>query len=372
MFAACSKDSDNNDNGGNGGNGGNGNKPVIPTNTIALDNQQKSISSAQYEKTGENSYTLTLFLSDDKKERVELELNENLHMKGNTIDLKQTTTDDFWIITYYASYNGEAYILFEANGSSEFDVPFLEGTLTVKGKPNEQININLKNGRLKDKNGKERTFSINYSGKMEEYKARYGVLIGGVELTSSNYQNINSTTFPAITGGKVTYDPISGILTLDGATIKATGKDVHAIEQPESTTATLTIVLKNSNTLNSQKRSSISVDGASLCITGKGSLTINPSQGIRSIYTKRDLTIEGGCSIVANSQMGVYGTLTINKANVHVTQKDASAIVAINPINLIDCKVVFPEGAKEGLYENYYTFVKDGNFCKEVKIEISK
>lgn len=169
MFAASSKDSDNNDNGGNGGNGGNGNKPVIPTNTITLDNQQKSISSAQYEKTGENSYKLTLFLSDDKKERVELELNENLHMKGNSIDLKQKTTDGFWVITYYASHNGEAYLLFEANGSSELDVPFLEGTLTVKGKPNEQININLKNGRLKDQNGEERTFSINYSGKMENY-----------------------------------------------------------------------------------------------------------------------------------------------------------------------------------------------------------
>ena len=208
---------------------------------------------------------------------------------------------------------------------------------------------------------------------IEVPKGNYGVLIGGVELTSENYQKINKDNFPAITGGTVAYDPIQRVLTLDGATINATGKGAPALRQPQgATTATLTIVLKNSNTLNSKESAGISVDGASLRITGKGSLTINPSQGIRSIYTKRDLTIEGGCSIVANSQMGVYGTLTINKANVHVTQKDFAAIKAWNRIKLIGCKVVTPEGAKEGPYSDFYTFLKDGDFCKEVKIEISK
>ena len=205
---------------------------------------------------------------------------------------------------------------------------------------------------------------------MEEHKARYGVFIGGVELTSSNYQNINSTTFPAITGGKVTYDPISGILTLDGATIKATGKDVRAIKQLQGTTATLTIVLKNSNTLNSKESAGISVDGASLLITGKGSLTINPNQSKVSIFVKRDLTIEEGCSIEESTQIVVDGIFTINKANVHVTEKDVPAFGVFGKINLIGCEVVFPEGAKEGLYknQNYYTFLKDSNPCEEVEI----
>ena len=202
--------------------------------------------------------------------------------------------------------------------------------------------------------------------------ANYGVLIGGVELTSENYQKINKDNFPAITEGTVSYDPIQRILTLDGATIEATGEKVCAIEQLQGTTATLTIVLKNENTLNSEKSVGIAVDAANLRITGKGSLTINTNETQASIYAKRDLTIEGGCSIEASTQIGVYKTLTINKANVHVTEKNDPAIVAINLINLIDCKVVFPEGATKGTYDGYYTFVKDGKECKEVNIEISK
>lgn len=203
-------------------------------------------------------------------------------------------------------------------------------------------------------------------------KGNYGVLIGGVELTSDNYQKINKDNFPALKSGTVTYDPIQRILTLDGATINATGEEVRAIEQPESTTATLTIVLKNKSTLKSQASSGIYVGAASLRITGKGSLTINPNQSRVSIFVKRDLTIEEGCSIEASTQIAVGGTLTINKANVHVTEKDAPAIVARNSIKLIDCKVVAPQGAKEDPGKDYYTFVKDGEPCKEVKIEISQ
>ena len=205
---------------------------------------------------------------------------------------------------------------------------------------------------------------------IEVPKGNYGVLIGGVELTSDNYQKINKDNFPAITEGTVTYDPIQRILTLDGATIEATGEKVCAIQQPEGTTATLTIVLKNSNTLNSEESYGIYLNAASLLITGDGSLTINPNQEIRSISAEKDLTIEGGCSIEASTQIGVYKTLTINKANVHVTEKDVPAFGVFGKINLIGCEVVFPEGAKEGLYknQNYYTFLKDSNPCEEVEI----
>ena len=204
---------------------------------------------------------------------------------------------------------------------------------------------------------------------IEVPKGNYGVLIGEVELTSDNYQKINKDNFPAITEGKVTYDPIQRILTLDGATIEATGEEVCAIQQPEGTTATLTIVLKNSNTLNSKESVGILVKEASLRITSEGSLTINTNSRNVSIFIKKGLTIEGGCSIVANTLIVVYGTLTINRANVYVKEDGYPAFKSYGEIKLIGCKVVTPEGATEGKYDDFYTFVKDGNFCKEVKIK---
>ena len=209
-------------------------------------------------------------------------------------------------------------------------------------------------------------------------KGNYGVFIGGVELTSENYQNINSTNFPDLKSGTVTYDPIKRVLTLDGVTVEATGKDVAAIKQLEGTTATLTIVLKNNNTLSSEKHFSIYVEDANLRITGdKGFLKIAHKKEYNSIYAKKDLTLEGGCSIVVNDQIRVKNTLTINKANVHVKEDGYPAFFVLGEINLIDCKVVTPEGAKKGKLKNssgiyYNTFVKDHRFCKEVKIEISE
>ena len=204
-------------------------------------------------------------------------------------------------------------------------------------------------------------------------KGNYGVFIGGVELTYENYQNINSTNFPALKSGKITYDPIKRVLTLDGATINPTEKGVAAIRQPEGTTATLTIVLKNNNTLSSEKSSSIYVEDANLRITGdKGTLIITKDKNFESIYAKEDLTLEGGCSIVADDMIAVSNTLTINRANVHVTEKSYPAFRVYGEINLIGCKVVTPEGAKKGKYNGFNTFVKDHKICKEVKIEISK
>ena len=210
-------------------------------------------------------------------------------------------------------------------------------------------------------------------------KGNYGVFIGGVELTSENYQNINSTNFPDLKSGTVTYDPIKRVLTLDGVTVEATGKEVAAIKQPEGTTATLTIVLKNNNTLNSGESSGIYVDAASLRITGNGSLTINPNKEKAGIYVKEYLTIDDVYSIEAKAIIWVKNTLTINKSNVYVTGKGNPAFLAKNPIELTNCKVVFP---KKGVSqkeveltfekESYYTFVEKGLPCEEVKIEISK
>ena len=65
-------------------------------------------------------------------------------------------------------------------------------------------------------------------------------------------------------------------------------------------------------------------------------------------------------------------TLTINKAKVHVKEDGYAAFRVYGEINLIGCKVVTPEGAKKGKYNDYNTFVKDHKICEEVRIEINQ
>ena len=136
------------------------------------------------------------------------------------------------------------------------------------------------------------------------------------------------------------------------------------------------MLFRSKSTLNSKASSGIYVGAANLRITGeKGSLTINAYKGKVSIYVKEDLTIAGGCSVEAKTTIWAENTISINKASVHVTEQNSPAFLAKNGIKLMDCDVVFPEdGVSQQQVENdnyyYYTFVKDGNFCKEVKIGI--
>ena len=214
------------------------------------------------------------------------------------------------------------------------------------------------------------------SDSREVPKGNYGVLIDGVELTYQNYQNISNVNFPAVKNGTVSYDPIKRVLTLDGVTIEvAKGEGLAAIGQPEGSSP-FTIVLRNTNRLNIKWGSGGIITSGSLRITGdKGSLEINMEDNsdfkFRSIGGAENLTIEGGCSIVTNDEIAA-DTLTINKANVHVTANDMiPAFSANNKINLIGSKVVTPEGATVEGWQGglFYTFVKDGKLCTEVKIE---
>ena len=83
----------------------------------------------------------------------------------------------------------------------------------------------------------------------DDKKPTYGVEIGGVEVTADNYQNITRASFPAITKGTVTYDPIKRILTLDNATIQTPGGKRSILRLKEDG---ITVKLIGSNTLKSK------------------------------------------------------------------------------------------------------------------------
>ena len=55
---------------------------------VTLGGKEKPIVNAEYEKENGNNYTLYLYFSSKRAERVEIVLNKDLHMRGNSIYLK--------------------------------------------------------------------------------------------------------------------------------------------------------------------------------------------------------------------------------------------------------------------------------------------
>jgi len=137
-------------------------------NTVTLDGAEKPILKAGYQYWGDGNYVLFFSLSASSQERVRLGLNKELHVTGNPINLtekeknRKRYDDRFhWGVTYL---NAHGNLLFYANGTEPV---FETGTLTMSGSPDGTINIRLENGRVKDSDGKEYTFTLSYSGKME-------------------------------------------------------------------------------------------------------------------------------------------------------------------------------------------------------------
>ena len=164
-FTACSKDSKNDDD--NGGGGGEQPKPTY-AGYVTFGNEQKPIQKAEYKFWGNNDYTIYLYLSDNNKERVEIYLNTERHMKGNPIKLteKEDVKEGFWAIAYYNSDNKE---LINAYGSPSDPVLFEDGTLTVEGDFKNIINIKLEKGRIASGEGSEPyTLILNYKGGMKQ------------------------------------------------------------------------------------------------------------------------------------------------------------------------------------------------------------
>ncbi len=160
-FAACG--SDNNDDGG-------GKTPDTPTpkaQTVTIDGTEKPIVKAEYENYSAVNYRLFLYLSVDRKEKVILYLNKDLHMTGKPIDLTKKEAKHvgcYWAVEYYDADGKRIIDTFGKPGNS---LPvFKTGTLTVTGDPATGITIKLENGRVKDEDGAEHTLTISYSGTM--------------------------------------------------------------------------------------------------------------------------------------------------------------------------------------------------------------
>ena len=161
-FTACSS-SDDDDNGG-----GTPPPPAPRAGTVTIDGTKKPILMTEYEDYGNDNYSLYLYLSADRKERVIITLNKDLHMTGSPVKLTEKEKEHggkwYWWVGYYDATDKR---IIETKGKPGNEDPvFKTGTLTVSGSPTSTINIKLENGRVKGTDGKEHTLVLSYSGPM--------------------------------------------------------------------------------------------------------------------------------------------------------------------------------------------------------------
>ena len=160
-FTSCSKDSDD-DNGG---------LPEPKAQTVTLDGAEKPIVKAEYEDEADGDYILYFYLSDDHKEKVEFQLNKDVHMTGSPVKLteKEKKHDGkwYWVVDYYTADGTLLINTFGKSDDTQYPV-FTTGTLTISGSPESTISIKLENGRVKGTDDKEHTLVLSYSGPIRQ------------------------------------------------------------------------------------------------------------------------------------------------------------------------------------------------------------
>ena len=189
--------------------------PAPKAQTVILDGEEKPILKAEYEDKLNGNYALYLYLSADGKERVNIQLNKDLHMTGHAFNLTKREEEHsgkwYWSVEYYKPDDTK---LIDTYGRPGYSIPvFKTGTLTISGSPESTINIKLENGRVEGTDGAEHTLTISYSGTMEKYGAPLPepkantVTLDGEEKPILKAEYEDHTILTATTGSSSTYRP---------------------------------------------------------------------------------------------------------------------------------------------------------------------
>ena len=191
----------------------------------------------------------------------------------------------------------------------------------------------------------------------------YNLWVANVQVTDANAGDV-------LGDGKVSYNPLTNVLSLNQATITTTASSVNGIN---NNIANLTIYLEGDNTVSVTGSSSKGIQSeVDIIIEGPGSLNVS-SQRSSTIYVYGDLTIRGGCTVnaytsMANSFSAIFGhstnTLTIDNATVIADAPNAniSSIYNFNTLTLTGgCSILYPEGV---YYSNRRVNDQQGNMYK--------
>ena len=170
---------------------------------------------------------------------------------------------------------------------------------------------------------------------------KYDLKIAGVDITSANYDKIN--TIEGVSG-TVDYDPSTNTLTLNNATIDAGSRNaIH------NTIPNLTIQVMGTNNITSYETAGI-VIRESTTIKGDGTLNTTTTRDCGIYMLQSALTIEG-CTVNTTGKWGIAGenadtgeTLTIRNATV-TAQGWNGSICDIANLTLDDVVITSPEGA---------------------------
>lgn len=170
---------------------------------------------------------------------------------------------------------------------------------------------------------------------------KYGLLIGGIDVTSANYDAIDQ--IPGVTGS-LSYDPAKKILRMAYATIP-TDDDKVAVHNPS--VDGLKIEMTGDNTMS----------GGTGCIlerpttiTGSGNMTITGTKGCGIALKNTMLTIKGIEVRVSGATEGISGDksagcgLAVNDAHVEAEGSQGS-VVGISKLQLNTCYIKEPSGA---------------------------
>ncbi len=182
-------------------------------------------------------------------------------------------------------------------------------------------------------------------------KSSYGLKVGNVRVTSDNCNDLS-----VIDGvsGTVTYDNATKTLTLNNATIDMSKSNKNCIYNSSITDLKIKVIGKNTIKSN--------IGGANLGIyldrstiiegDGKSSLKITSySYSCIGVENEKTLTIKDvsleleGNQCICGSYSSAYPYLKVDNASIKATGKKGS-IVRIKELNLNNCKIVAPEGAK--------------------------
>ncbi len=222
---------------------------------------------------------------------------------------------------------------------------------TIKGlEPETEYEVEI---NVYDESGNSKRYGVQTVTTKKATATKYGIDIGGVEITADNYTDISASNgFTAVKSGTVSYNPENRTLTLDNAVIEreSSGYVIWLIDEDKSHAYTL--VLKgNGNRLSAS--SATLATRSNLTITGGGSaqMTSKEDCGI-FVDTDATLTITGGCSITAEGCYGIAGyngeseTLIIDGATVKAKGNGTEGSVCdFKEIVLKNCAITAPSGA---------------------------
>ena len=169
----------------------------------------------------------------------------------------------------------------------------------------------------------------------------YGLQIAGVDITSKNYDKIN--TIDGVSG-TVYYDHLTNTLTLNNATIDANANQgIYYNATPD-----FTIEVFGTNNIKSSRAAIFLLKPTT--IKGDGTLNTTSADGCGIYVIKSALTIKD-CTVNAIGNWGIAGqsgatneTVTIRNATVTAQGKDGS-ICDIANLTLLETAILAPDGA---------------------------